>query len=211
MSVVRTSFVRHEGVAAPLLRDNIDTDQIIPSREMKKVDSSGLGEGLFAGWRYRSPQDRAPNPDFILNKPVYDGATILLSGANFGCGSSREHAVWALREYGFRCVIAVSFGSIFQGNCARNGILPIALKREEIEEIARHVEADPAAHHVNIDLKNERVELTGQSADYSFSVDPYDKRLLLHGADPIDLTLQNKPVIDSYLSEDRQNRPWIYV
>ena len=130
-------FTRLTAVAAPLLRINVDTDAIIPSREMKRVSKEGLSEGLFAGWRYLSPGSREENPDFILNREPYRSAQILISGANFGCGSSREHAVWALHEWGIRCVIAPSFGAIFHGNCVRNGILPVVLAEDVVERLVR--------------------------------------------------------------------------
>jgi 3-isopropylmalate/(R)-2-methylmalate dehydratase small subunit len=122
-------FKKHTGIAAPMLRANIDTDAIIPSRELKRVSKEGLGEGLFAGWRYfnRGESDESANPDFILNQPEYGGASILLAGSNMGCGSSREFAVWALTDYGIRAIIAPSFGAIFHTNCIRNGLLPIVL------------------------------------------------------------------------------------
>ena len=126
-------FTTLTAIAAPLLRINIDTDAIIPSREMKRVSKDGLAEGLFAGWRYQTPGSREENPDFILNQAPYRQARILLSGINFGCGSSREHAVWALHEWGIRAVIAPSFGSIFQGNCVRNGIVPVVLDNAIVE------------------------------------------------------------------------------
>ena len=126
----------HTGVVAVLMRDNIDTDQIIPSREMKTVSRSGLGQGLFAGWRYTNPATRTPNPGFVLNHEVQKAASILISGENFGCGSSREHAVWALQEFGFRVIIAKSFGEIFHGNCVRNGVLPITLSADLVDRLA---------------------------------------------------------------------------
>ena len=131
----RTPFIRHSGKIAVLPVDNIDTDQIIPSREMKTVGRTGLADGLFAGWRYVSADDRTPNPDFVLNDPEHSDATILVAGENFGCGSSREHAVWALFEYGIRVIIARSFGDIFFNNCLRNGILPIRLSPEKTDKI----------------------------------------------------------------------------
>ena len=131
-------FTLHTGIAAPLLRDNVDTDQIIPSREMKSVTKTGLGKGLFAGQRYLP--NGLPNPDFVLNQADYKAATILLSGKNFGCGSSREHAVWALKEYGFRAVIAESFGEIFYNNCIRNGILCVQMSKAKIVNLAHHLE-----------------------------------------------------------------------
>ena len=139
------AFITHQGIAAPLLRVNIDTDAIIPSREMRRVSKQGLGEGLFAGWRYldEDPDQRRPRPDFVLNRSEYANASILLSGDNFGCGSSREHAVWALVEYGFRAVIAPSFGSIFYGNAARNGLLPVRLPGESVAALSESISADP--------------------------------------------------------------------
>ena len=126
---------QHTGIAAAIMRDNIDTDQIIPSREMKTVSRDGLGEGLFAGWRYTEPGGREPVPDFVLNRTEQQGTSVLISGENFGCGSSREHAVWALAEYGIRVIIAKSFGEIFHGNCLRNGVLPIALPAERLSTL----------------------------------------------------------------------------
>ena len=208
---VRRPFTVHEGVAAPMLVDNIDTDQIIPSREMKAVSREGLGEGLFAGQRYLSSSAREPNPDFVLNKDVYRGASILLAGANFGCGSSREHAVWALAEFGVRAIIAKSFGEIFHGNCARNGVLPIALGRALIETLAGHVRADPQTHRLCIDLENQTVSATMASdMKFSFEVDPYQKRLLSGGLDPIGLTLERRDEIAAFIERDRGRRPWIY-
>src|SRR5450631_3947374 len=132
-------FTTLTAIAAPLLRINIDTDAIIPSREMKKVSKVGLADGLFAGWRYRTPGSREENPDFVLNREPYRRARILLSGMNFGCGSSREHAVWALHEWGIRSIIAPSFGAIFHGNCVRNGILPVVLDNALVEQLAKQI------------------------------------------------------------------------
>ena len=129
-------FERHTGVAAAMLRGNVDTDAIIPSREMKRVSKDGLGEGLFAGWRYLEQGGREPNPDFVLNQPAYEETSILFSGPNFGCGSSREHAVWALAEFGIRAIIAPGFGAIFANNCVRNGLLPLVLEDVLVSEIA---------------------------------------------------------------------------
>ena len=144
-------------IVAPMDRANVDTDAIIPSREMKRVSKLGLGEGLFAGWRYLELGGREPDPGFVLNQPGYEAASIVLSGPNFGCGSSREHAVWALKEFGIRTIIAPDFGSIFANNCVRNGLLPLVLDEAAIAKIARWVEDDPAAHRVLIDLPGRRV------------------------------------------------------
>jgi 3-isopropylmalate/(R)-2-methylmalate dehydratase small subunit len=186
-------FTRHTGIAAPLFRDNIDTDQIIPSREMKSVSKTGLKDGMFAGQRYT--EGRTPNPDFILNNPAYVDATILLPGKNFGCGSSREHAVWALKEYGFRAVIAESFGEIFYNNCVRNGILPIILDVNEIRALPAQV----------------TIELSSQTVNgISFDIPQGDKNMLLSGLDAIALTLEHRADISAFLKSDKAARPWMY-
>lgn len=211
MSVERKPFLRRSGVAAPLLIDNVDTDQIIPSREMKAVSRDGLGEALFAGWRYVAPGSREENPDFILNKSAYRGATILLGGKNFGCGSSREHAVWALKEFGIAAIIAPSFGEIFSGNCIRNGVLPIVADVKMVRAVARLVESDPARRLLDIDLPQQRVSVRGaEGSGFDFAIDAYAKRLLTEGLDPIGLTLTRKADIDAFLSKDAARRPWVY-
>ena len=173
-------FTTLTAIAAPLLRINVDTDAIIPSREMKKVSKVGLSDGLFAGWRYIAPGGRDENPDFVLNQEPYRRAKILLTGMNFGCGSSREHAVWALHEWGIRAVVAPSFGAIFQGNCVRNGILPVVLDNALIENIARQVAADPAHRLVTVDL--ERCRLTApDGVVHAFDVAAADREMLLEG------------------------------
>ena len=201
-------FVRHEGIAAPLLRANIDTDAIIPSREMKRVSKHGLGEGLFAGWRYLSQERREPNPDFVLNQPDYRGASILLGGANFGCGSSREHAVWALKEYGIRAIVAPGFGTIFAGNCVRNGLLPLVLPAEVIAAIAAWVSAAPGQNRVLIDLQAQQLEAVGQT--YSFEIDTGDRRMLLQGLDAIALTQTRGEIIEQFHRRRQKLRPWLY-
>lgn len=205
-------LVTHTGIVAPLLRDNIDTDAIIPSREMKRVSKKGLGEGLFAGWRYTLPGGREPNPDFILNQAPFSGATILLAGQNFGCGSSREHAVWALQEYGIRVIIASSFGTIFHGNCVRNGILTITLAPTDIEAIASYAEVNPAEHTVRVDLPSQRVTLSARSEPaFSFDISAGDKAMLLEGLDGIALTMKEASAIDAFEASDRKQRPWVYL
>lgn len=185
----------------PLLRDNVDTDAIIPSREMKSVSKSGLADGLFAGWRYAAPGTRTPNPDFVLNDPAFAGATILLSGANFGCGSSREHAVWALAEYGFRAVIAPSFNPIFRGNCVQNGILPVPLDAAPLAE---------APQPLTIDLARQEVaDADGQV--WSFDIDAEAKEVLLGGLDTIEMTWRHRAAIDAHRAADRLRRPWAYL
>ena len=202
-------FTRLTAIAAPLLRINVDTDAIIPSREMKKVAKTGLAEGLFAGWRYREPGSRVEDPEFILNRAPYRQAKILLSGANFGCGSSREHAVWALHEWGIRAVIAPSFGAIFQGNCVRNGILPVALEQGIVERLAAWVEAAPAKNLLTVDL--ERCTVTAADAVHSFSIAPADREMLLEGLDAIALTMKRDDEILAFQARDRLRRPWIYL
>ena len=193
------------GVAAPLhverLADNVDTDAIIPSREMRSTGRTGLADGLFAPWRYRNADARESNPDFVLNRPEYCNAQILVAGRNFGCGSSREHAVWALAEYGFRAVLAESFAPIFRGNCIRNFILPVALPREVLESLA--------AEAVEIDLAAQVVLHQGQA--YRFEIDAEAKRMLAEGLDAIDLTLTQGNAIDEWTRADRIERPWIYL
>lgn len=203
-------FTRLTAIAAPLLRINIDTDAIIPSREMKRVSKDGLSEGLFAGWRYLSPGSRAENPEFILNREPYRRARILLSGVNFGCGSSREHAVWALHEWGIRAVIAPSFGSIFQGNCVRNGIVPVVLENTTVESLAREVEGDPERNRVTVDLQQLVVIAPGGSR-HSFSLPDADREMLLEGLDSIAVTLKRDADILAFRDADRLRRPWIYL
>ena len=203
-------FTTLTAIAAPLLRINVDTDAIIPSREMKRVSKDGLAEGLFAGWRYQSPGSREENPDFILNREPYRHARILLSGVNFGCGSSREHAVWALHEWGIRAIIAPSFGSIFQGNCVRNGIVPVALDNPGVESLARQVEADPARNQVTVDLEQLAVTAPDGSR-HRFSLPDADREMLLEGLDSIAVTLKRDAEILAFRDGDRNRRPWIYL
>lgn len=202
------AFLRRQGVAAPLLQANVDTDAIIPSREMKRVSKSGLGEGLFAGWRYSEPGGRDPNPGFVLNQPHYRRASILLSGPNFGCGSSREHAVWALDEYGIHTIIAPGFGAIFANNCVRNGLLPLVLDETSISEIAQWVEADPQRNQLLVDLPAQRVE-AGEKR-YDFDIEAGAKRMLVEGLDAIALTQARKAQIEEFHQRRKQNRPWLY-
>ncbi|RME63569.1 MAG: 3-isopropylmalate dehydratase small subunit, partial [Alphaproteobacteria bacterium] len=194
-------FRKLEAVAAPLLRINIDTDAIAPSRELKAVSKTGMGAGLFANWRYLDPKTRTPNPDFILNRPAYRNTQILLAGANFGCGSSREYAVWALKEYGIRAIIAPSFGSIFYNNCIRNGLLPIRLDEKRIRQLAEQVAADPQANRIAIDL--ESCTLRGPDGETDrFAIADQDHRMLLDGLDPIGLTLTRQDEIAAFEGRD---------
>lgn len=194
MKILMRPFLKHTGIAAPLIRDNIDTDQIIPSREMKTVSKSGLKDGLFAGQRYIS--ERIKNSDFILNQQPYDEATILLSGKNFGCGSSREHAVWAMKDYGFRVVVAESYGEIFYNNCIRNGILAVQLPAEKIRALGQIVD---------IDLPNQLVD------NHAFEIPAGDKAMLLEGLDAISVTLKQTAKIDSFFERDRAKFGWKYL
>lgn len=197
-----TPFTVLTSIAAPLLRDNIDTDAIIPSREMKSTGKTGLAAGLFAPWRYLSPGSRDPDPSFVLNQPRYTEAHILLGGDNFGCGSSREHAVWALAEYGIRAIIAPSFAPIFAGNCIRNGVLPVVLDREAVAAMAG------ANEPVTIDLAQQQVKMGLRR--WTFSIGSEAKAMLLEGLDGIELTLKHREHIAAFQRADRLARPWIY-
>lgn len=196
-----TPFTSLTSVAAPLLRDNVDTDAIIPSREMKSTGRTGLADGLFAPWRYTDAVARTPDPDFPLNQPQAKGAQILVGGANFGCGSSREHAVWALAEYGIRCVIAESFAPIFRGNCIRNGILPVTLDRAVVDSLGWQ--------SVDVDLMTQTVTADGKP--HAFTIEEEPRQMLLEGLDAIALTLKSLPEINAWTAADRARRPWIYA
>ena len=195
-------FVRLSAVAVPLLEDDIDTDIIIPSREITTTGKTGLAAGLFAGRRYLA--GRIPDPAFILNRPDYVDAGILLAGANFGSGSSREHAVWALREYGFRAVVAPSFSPIFAGNCVRNGMLAAVLDAASIGHLAA------AGQPVAIDLPGQTIT-AADARSFAFAVDAEAKAMLLDGLDAIALTLQSADAIAAWQAADRTERPWIYL
>lgn len=203
-------FIELTAIAAPLLRINVDTDAIIPSREMKRVSKEGLSDGLFAGWRYTEPGGREENPEFILNREPYRRAQILLSGANFGCGSSREHAVWALAEWGIRCIIAPSFGTIFYGNCVRNGILPLALDEDRIAGIAALAEADPTANTLSVNLATGTVT-EADGTTHPFDIAAGDREMLMEGLDAIAATMQRDDEILAFQARDRIRRPWIYL
>ena len=205
-------FLKHTGVAAVIPEHNVDTDQIIPSREMKKVSKTGLGEGLFAGWRYRYDGNlkTGVNEDFVLNKPEYAGTSILLAGRNFGCGSSREHAVWALDDYGIRAIIAESFGRIFRSNCARNRLLAVCLSAEEIDAINKEVVAGPQENTVTVDLVNRVISSPG-GTEFAFDIDEFDREMLMKGLDYVDFTLQFESSIDRFIADDRGHRPWAHL
>lgn len=205
-----TPIVEHRGVAAALLQANIDTDVIIPSREMKIVSKEGLGEGLFANWRYTLPGGRDANPDFILNKPGYRNTSILLCGNNFGCGSSREHAVWALREYGIRVIIAPSFGAIFYNNCINNGVLPIVLADDAVRDIAQACSDNPPTQQLFIRLNEQSVTLPDGRV-FEFDIEAAARHMLINGLDQIGLSLQHAADIEAFEARDRDQRAWAYL
>ena len=200
-------LIVHTGRSAVLSRDNVDTDQIIPSREMKTVGRKGLSDGLFAGWRYTDAQARIENRDFVLNRTEQAGTTVLITGKNFGCGSSREHAAWALKEYGIRVIIAESFGEIFHGNCIRNGVLPITLAQGDIDALKSV--AGPA--EVTVDLAAQTVACADlPNWERRFDISAFAKRLLTEGLDPISMTLTVKDEIEAFFEKDAVQRPWVY-
>ena len=204
-------FTSLTGIAAPLMRDNIDTDAIIPGSQLLFVGKSGFGKGLFAEWRYQNAEDddRIENPDFVLNREPYRQAKILLTGVNFACGSSREPAVWALRDFGILSVIAESFGHIFYSNCFKNAVLPVRLPIAEVEELARQVHATDGQEPVTVDLTTCLV--TGPNGNQcEFQVPDFHRQALLEGLDPIDATLRYEDRIKDFRQLDTERCPWIY-
>ena len=201
-----TAFTTHTGRVATLDRVNVDTDQIIPKQYLKTIHRTGLKEGLFADWR-RLP-DGSPDPDFFMNQPRYADATILLTRENFGCGSSREHAPWALLDYGIRSILAPSFADIFYNNCLQNGILPIVLTAQDVQTLFDYVSANPQGH-LTIDLPSQTVS-TPQESTFSFSIDAFRKNCLLQGLDSIGLTLQREKDIEHYVARRKQEVPWLF-
>ncbi|CAL8977425.1 3-isopropylmalate dehydratase small subunit [Rhodoplanes serenus] len=198
------TFTVLEGIAAPLRTINVDTDAIIPKQYLKTIKRTGLGKGLFAEKRFRD--DGSENPDFVLNKPAYREAKILVAGDNFGCGSSREHAPWALLDYGIRAVISTSFGDIFYNNCFKNGILPIKVSPEDLEKLFDDAERGANAR-LTIDLAKQ--EIRGPDGGViRFDVDPHRKHCLLNGLDDIGLTLEKQSRITSFEQQAREQRPW---
>jgi 3-isopropylmalate/(R)-2-methylmalate dehydratase small subunit len=187
-------FTEHEGIVAAIDRVNIDTDQIIPKQFLKRTERTGFGQFLFYDWRFS--EDGSPNPDFELNKPRFQGATVLLSRANFGCGSSREHAPWALLDYGFRTIVAPSFADIFYNNCSKNGILPVRLTESEVEELFQRV-FERNGYRLRVDLQNLTVD-DGEGFKAVFSVEPFDREKLLRGLDDIGYTMQREGEISHY-------------
>ena len=198
-------FTTLEGVAAPLKIINIDTDMVIPKQYLKTVKRTGLGKGLFSEQRYKD--DGSENPDFILNKPAYRNAKVLVAGDNFGCGSSREHAPWALLDFGIRCVISTSFGDIFYNNCFKNGILPIRVAQEDLDKLFDDAERGANAT-LTIDLPKQ--EIRGpDGGTVKFEIDPFRKQCLLNGWDDIGLTLQNEAKISDFEARRKAEAPWL--
>jgi 3-isopropylmalate/(R)-2-methylmalate dehydratase small subunit len=207
-------FTVHKGLVAPMDRENVDTDAIIPKQFLKSIRKTGFGPNLFDAWRYLDPgepgQDparRKPNPDFVLNQPRYNGASILLARKNFGCGSSREHAPWALGQYGFRCVIAPSFADIFFNNCFKNGLLPLVLSEAQVSRLFDDVAAFPG-YQLTIDLERQVVVLP-QGEEMPFEVQPFRKYCLLNGFDDIGLTLRHADKIKLFEAQRLATKPWL--
>lgn len=208
------AFTTVDGLVVPLDRANVDTDAIIPKQFLKSIKRSGFGPNLFDAWRYldhcEPEQDtcaRPLNPEFVLNQPRYAGAQILLARENFGCGSSREHAPWALLDYGFRVVIAPSFAEIFQSNCFKNGLLPVVLDRDSVEELFQSVVAKPG-FRLLVDLSSQSI--SGGAASYAFEIDEFQKYCLLNGLDEIGLTMQYVADVRGYEKRRREQVPWLF-
>ena len=189
------SFLRLNGIVAPLDRVNVDTDQIIPAVFLKRIERTGFEDALFSSWRYRD--DGSLDPEFVLNVPAYRSATVLVAGRNFGCGSSREHAPWALHDYGIRCIIAPSFADIFYNNCLQNGLLPVRLPEETVRWLLDKASEEPG-YRINIDLEEQSVWDEGEQFAVQFDMDPARRHALLNGLDDIGLTLEHEDKIDVY-------------
>jgi 3-isopropylmalate/(R)-2-methylmalate dehydratase small subunit len=207
-------FTVHKGLVAPMDRDNVDTDAIIPKQFLKSIRKTGFGPNLFDAWRYTDPgwvgkpeSERKANPDFVLNQPRYKGASVLVAGKNFGCGSSREHAPWALDQYGFRAIIAPSYADIFFNNCFKNGLLPIVLPEAQVSQLLDEVKAFPG-YELTIDLERQRIVKT-QGEELPFDVQPFRKYCLLNGFDDIGLTLRHKDEIQAFEARRLATKPWL--
>ncbi|MGE3151434.1 MAG: 3-isopropylmalate dehydratase small subunit [Nitrospiraceae bacterium] len=200
-------FTTLTGLVAPLDRVNVDTDQIIPKQFLKTIKRTGLKEGLFYDWRRRA--DGSPDPGFFLNQPRYEGAAILLTRDNFGCGSSREHAPWALLDQGFRCLIAPSFADIFFNNCFQNGVLPVVLKPTEVQALFREA-AESTGYQLTVNLATQSVS-TPHGNRYQFDIDPFRKDCLLHGLDAIGLSLKHETAIAAYETRRKAEAPWLFT
>jgi 3-isopropylmalate/(R)-2-methylmalate dehydratase small subunit len=210
-------FTRVEGLVAPLDRANVDTDAIIPKQFLKSIKRSGFGVNLFDAWRYTDrgepgmDNSRRPlNRDFVLNQPRYKGASILLARKNFGCGSSREHAPWALGDYGFRAVVAPSYADIFYNNCFKNGLLPIVLTESQVDRLFHDVAAFPG-FRLMVDLGAQTVSYADASQIFHFEVDAFRKHCLLNGLDDIGLTLRHVDKIKTFEARHRQEQPWLFT
>lgn len=201
------AFQTFNGIVMPLDRTNVDTDAITPARYLKSIKRTGFAEALFGNWRYK--EDGTPDPDFVLNQPRYKNASVLLARENFGCGSSREHAPWALQEYGFKVIIAPDFADIFYNNCFNIGLLPITLKPEEMDELFNEVENEPL-YRLKINLEDETVTAPGGKV-YNFKVDPFKRDALLKGLDNIGWTLQFDDLIGNYEGQRQTSQPWTFV
>ncbi len=209
------AFTRMKGVAVALMRANVDTDAIIPKQFLKSIKRSGFGVNLFDQWRYldagypgQDASTRQPNPEFVLNEPRYTGAQVLITGENFGCGSSREHAVWALDDYGFRAIIAPGFADIFHNNSFKSGLLPIVLDQAIVNKLASECESSEG-YQLDIDL-NAQTVTTPDGDVYPFEVDSFRKHCLLNGFDDIELTLQQRFRIEEYEQARKQSAPWLF-
>jgi 3-isopropylmalate/(R)-2-methylmalate dehydratase small subunit len=212
---IMDKFTVHDGLVAPLDRANVDTDAIIPKQFLKSIKRSGFGPNLFDEWRYLDHGEpgmdnsaRPLNPEFVLNQPRYQGASILLTRKNFGCGSSREHAPWALQQYGFRVVIAPSFADIFFNNCFKNGVLPIVLSETQVDQLFNEVKAFPS-YRLVVDLEKQIVSTANGSATYAFEVDGFRKYCLLNGLDDIGLTLRQADKIRAFEERHLATQPWL--
>ncbi|MEF8833967.1 MAG: 3-isopropylmalate dehydratase small subunit [Halofilum sp. (in: g-proteobacteria)] len=208
-------FTQINGLVAPLDRSNVDTDAIIPKQYLKSIRKTGFGPNLFDDWRYLDSGDadqdastRRPNPDFVLNQPRYQGAEILLTRDNFGCGSSREHAVWALTDAGFRAVIAPSFADIFYNNSFKNGLLPVKLGHDQVEQLFRETQANEG-YRLTVDLEQCRV-VTPNDEAFGFEIDDFRRQCLLQGLDDIALTLQHADDIRAYETRRQREAPWLF-
>ena len=208
-------FVRHDGLVAPLDRANVDTDQIIPKQFLKSIKRTGFGPNLFDEWRYldegvpgQDNSKRPKNEDFVLNLPRYHGASILLTRRNFGCGSSREHAPWALMDFGFRAILAPSFADIFYNNCFKNGLLPIVLSEDNVEALFQAVESKEG-FRITIDLENQQV-IPEAGEPLPFEIDEFRKHCLLNGLDEIGLTLNEADTIRAYEQRRAEQEPWVF-
>lgn len=199
-------FIRHTGIAAPLDRANVDTDAIVPKQFLRKIDRVGFGKHLFHEWRYLDYQGTLENPEFVLNKRPYRNATILLTRDNFGCGSSREHAPWALSDYGFRVIIAPSFADIFYNNCVKNGMLLVPLKSNQVDQLFNFVETTEGAQ-ISAELETQTITTIGQT--FKFDINPFAKECLLKGLDQIGWTLQFDQKIKDYEAKTKETKPWL--